>query len=82
MVIHSFPYSWPGEFPLELEVIVTVEKEHSDPVEMKLNLIRAPNMKGVTRAVYNIKGGEYFSVFKLAVMAPQETFREGAQDGS
>ena len=77
-VIHSFPFTYPTEFPLELDIHATIQKDEADPIEMTLKLNRTPAMKGVTRAVYNFKGGEFYSVFKLAVVAPPE---EGTQDG-
>ena len=77
-VIHSFPFSYPQEFPLELDVHVQIQKSQEEPVSMTLKLNRTASMKGVTRAVYNFKGGEFYSVFKLSVVAPRE---EQAQDG-
>ena len=77
-VIHSFPYSYPQEFPLELDVHVQIRKSQDEQVSMILKLNRTASMKGVARAVYNFKGGEFYSVFKLSVVAPQE---EQAQDG-
>ena len=61
-IIHSFPFSYPAEFPLELQVHVQVQKPDAEPVEMTLKLNRTASMKGVTRAVYNFKGGELLSV--------------------
>ena len=71
-VIHSFPYSYPQEFPLELDVHVQVRKSQDEQVSMVLKLNRTASMKGVTRAVYNFKGGEFYSVFKLSVVAPHK----------
>ena len=77
-IIHSFPYSYPQEFPLELDVHVQIQKSQDEQVSMTLKLNRTASMKGVTRAVYNFKGCEFYSVFKLSVVAPQE---EQTQDG-
>ena len=76
---HSLlPLLLPAGVPLELDVHVQIQKSQEEQVSMTLKLNRTASMKGVTRAVYNFKGGEFYSVFKLSVVAPQE---EQAQDG-